>query len=159
MYEVYEELGSIVRFFYENHNKKDQLSKDTIYYEEVPKGFKEPSIYFPTPLMSSNNYTTHSFQNSYTWLVKLFDKTTTEAQESAMKLVNILANNRYFIQVFNADNTITNRYVKIDSVDMRKLDEGVMQIELRFNLAYFFNTPDYIKFVKFNINEIEKEEK
>jgi len=155
MYEEFEELGSIIKFFYENHNKKDEIA---LYFEEVPKGFKEPSIYFPTPLMSSNNYTTHSFQNSYTWIIKLFDKTTLEAQEAAMWIVNVLADKRYIIRVYNTEGIATNRYIKIDSVEARKIDMGVMQIELKFNLAYFFNKPDWTKFKEFYLKDKTKED-
>lgn len=155
MYEEFEELGSIIKFFYENHNKKDKIA---LYFEEVPKDFKEPSIYFPTPFMTSKNFTTHSFQNSYTWLIKLFDKATSEAQNTAMQLVNKLADNRYFIPIFSYDNVLTGRYVKIKNIEFRKIDMGVIQIEIKFNLAYFFNAPKYVKFQKFYIEENLKKE-
>lgn len=155
MYEKYEELGSIIKYFYENHNDKGNIN---LYYEEVPKDFKEPSLYFPTPIVSSNNFSLESFQNSFMWFIKIFDKTTLKVQETAMEITNNLAGQRYLIPIYNADGAKTNRYIRINNVNLRKIDMGVIQIELEFNLAYFFNTPDYVKFTKFYTKNKLKED-
>jgi len=155
MFEKYEELGSIVKFFYENHDRKNDLE---LYFEEVPVDFKEPSIYFPAPSIFSNFFTTHSFLNTYAWYIKIFDNSSYKAQESAMKIVNKVADNRYHIPIYNYENQATERYVKIDYIEQKKVDIGTIQIEIRFNLAYFFNREDYIKFTQFDINETVKKQ-
>lgn len=153
MFEEFEELGSIVKFFYENHNKKDKIK---LYFEEVEKEFQEPCIYFPTPLISQDNFTTTSFKNSYTWFIKLFDKSSYEAQISAMKLSNSIANNKYKIPILNYDGTKTNRYVTIKNMETRKIGEGTIEVTIVFDLCYFYSE-NYQKFVNFFVNKNIKE--
>lgn len=147
-YKGFNEIASVISFIINSHTDKNI----TYYLEEVPKDFKEPSIYFPTPSITSKNHTMQCFLWQYNWFIKVFDTTTLKAQFNAMKILQDISANRFFIQVVNEDGSKTDSYVKLMDTNLRKIDVGVMELSFRIDLGYFFPILDPDKIQKFITN-------
>lgn len=134
------EIGSIVKTF-------QSINKVPVYIDLIPKNFSVPSMYFPTPQTDSYRSSFSGFTKDYQIFVKVFDKSSLLAQNAAENITNNILENHSVIPIYNPDGTQSGYYLRIDKIVSRKIDEGVIQIEInwRSNRQFYKEKAEEIK--------------
>lgn len=117
-----------------------------IYFDDVPKEFKLPSMFYPMPeLIMSTNDTTSSYKNSYQVFINIFDDTTRKAMMKAQELAVEILNNGGKIPLIDKDGVSLNRNLKINKVSTSKVDKGISQLQIQWDSTYEFIVSDESK--------------
>lgn len=119
------EIGSIIKNFQSNNNVP-------VYIDVIPEEFKLPSMYFPTPQTEVYRSSFTSFTKDYQMFVKIFDKSSLLAQNAAENITEKILENHSVIPIYNPDGSESGYYLRIDKIVSRKIDEGVVQIEINW---------------------------
>lgn len=139
-----DEVYSIASFLTKNNEGKE------FYYDDVPKDFKTPSMYFPFPeLVDSTKDTLDSYTNSYQLFVNIFENTTTEAMKVAFNLAQIIQENNYKIPLVNSEGVSLEKRLTLNKITTNKVDLGISQIMIQWNTVYLFDAKDNVKIQNF----------
>ena len=82
------ETASIARFIIEN-----AVEGTVPYYEEMRENFAVPSVFFPSPVVSSNEHTVSSYSFIYSWSVVVFATNDDLAYENAIRIAKAIRDN------------------------------------------------------------------
>jgi len=143
-----QELGSIMSHIYRNFPGCEQ-----VYQIDIPAGFQVPSLYFPPPIITSQRFTSHSYQKGFQWFVKLFHKDQEQAFQAAEAVADSIRRNRNCIPLLNADGSATGRLKFIEAVNVRLIARAddhthTAQITIEWSSRYNFDLPSYEKMAK-----------
>jgi len=109
-----------------------------IYEEEVPEGFKVPSMYFPPAFSFDGNDTNQTFMKTFNLSVKLFHKGSHAALDAAETIADAVRAKRMIIPMINQDGTPTGDYIRLTRIDTRKGD-GFVSIIITWSSRYFYD--------------------
>ncbi len=125
------------------------------YFQELPEGFKYPSLYFPIECITKDD-TLDTYIVCYMIFMKIFQLHTYEANETAFKIIHELNRHKNKIEILNEDGATTDSYIRLSEMKMSKLDEGVVQLQLTWNTPFLFETMEPIKVQNFTFNLLKK---
>ena len=100
------------------------------YFDVVPEGMIVPSIFYPTPEMETDSFSTGAYQTDFTLFVKLFARTTAEAACMASELLRAVAGKRNKVELVDEEGKKTGKNFRIDKLHAEKIDEGVYQLSI-----------------------------
>ena len=137
------EIGSLMAYVYSKYEAE-------VYTERMPQGFTLPALYFPPPIVLSTPFTSHSFQNDYSLVIKLFHEDEQGAFSEAERVANAIRKSRYCVPRRNEDGTPANRLIIVSEIDTRMVDSGsivmgVAQITVNWKSRYVYDFPTYEK--------------
>lgn len=133
-----QELGSITRYCYDAFPCK-------VYTENSKEGFVTPSLYFP-PLGTTDRVASFStYSKTYTWSIKLFDKTSKMALTNAEVIADSIRSRRYLIPLVDFEGNLTGEYLRIKKVDTRESGDNIALIVLAWDSYYLYNKEVFAK--------------
>lgn len=111
----------------------------TPYYNELPTGFKVPSVFFPEIEVGSDreDFDTYALKNA--WYVKFFHSTTNNAKILAKRALKRIVGSRYLIPILNEDGTKTGRKIRVLRTEIKKVDDGVYQMWIDWDESYEYD--------------------
>lgn len=127
-------LGSIYSFIY-NLNKEAK-----IYYDEVPESLAVPSMYFPLPEIIPGSSTVTSYYKSNLMYINIFEKTTREAMNKAVKIVGQISDNKFKIPIMNSQGELLGVDVWILETSAKEIDTGIAQVFLRWKEENYYSS-------------------
>lgn len=140
---VEQELASIAKYM------NGITGINNIYFDEVPEGFKRPSLYFPVLEQITRGDTLTSFAYMNTWFIKVFDKETKPAFTTASNIVDTICKNKNLIPLVNEDGSPTGKGIRLKEIKLNKLDIGTIQIQVDWDSVYEFKEESYLKMQSF----------
>ncbi len=128
-----QELASII------HTVLDAAGEVTPYYHKQAKDFMVPSIYFPVPDKFSGSNSLSSYEISFMWLIKVYASDTMSAYEIASNVLEDIVSHRNLIPLYNMDGSLTGKSLRVKFPKLRKIEEGIVQIQIEWNCirAYY----------------------
>ncbi len=134
---IQDEIGSIMRFCYNKNPVK-------IYSERIPQDMILPNMYFPSPIILSSADTVSTYRNTYQLFVKVFAAKTQQAHQAAHNIAEELRRIRGIIPLIKLDGELTGEYMQINlNIQTKPLDEGVVQLTLKWDSRYLFIREEY----------------
>lgn len=130
------ELGSIAVYCLGIKPMKD-------YTRQLPQDFVRPSMYFPAPTTNLTPDFIGGYKHSAIINIKFFDVQTVDAVESAQTIADSISNNMLLVPMLNFDGTRGQGYVRIESVDVRAVDQGIGQLSIRWCSLYKYTEQTY----------------
>lgn len=127
-----QELASIARFIYDNTGIK------SVHYDEMPKNFKTPSLYFPVPEVITRGDTMLSYAIMYSWFIKIYDVSSNVAYNKAFSALNEIKQKKNLIPIINTDGTLQGKKFRIKDPRISKLDIGVIQLQIDWDSVRSF---------------------
>jgi hypothetical protein len=119
------ELGSIIAFCM-------KINPVMYYTKRVPYNIRIPSMYFPIPNLSGELNTKDTFKNDYSWYIKIFERTSPEAFKKAKNISDSILSNKSRVPEVNYNGSISGDYIQITSIDIKEIQEGVVQLTIDF---------------------------
>ncbi len=98
------------------------------YFDEVPKDFLVPCVFYPTPTFETDSFSTSSFSTTFTMYAKVIDISNVSAAWKASEIIQAVCKNRNKIPLVNESGKKTGKNFRIDNLISKKIDEGVVQI-------------------------------
>lgn len=117
------EIASLYHFIYD-------LIKLESYFDIIPQDMIIPSIFYPTPTVLTSSFSTSAFENSFKIYANIFDISSINAYEKTVEIATAIGKNRNKIPIIDDDGNATNKNVRFDSINYKKVDEGVYQLEI-----------------------------
>ena len=134
-----DEIGSIMKYC---HN----LNPVKIYPDLIPQHMTIPSMYFPVPIVVSSGDTFSSYRNSYQLFIKVFADTTQQAHEKAHIIAEGIRQNRCIIPAIAHNGVSTGESLRLSTeIQTKALDEGVVQLSLKWDSRYSYDREVYEK--------------
>lgn len=128
------EVGSITNYLV---NKAGNVK---LYTDTVPANFFVPAIYIPEPVeVDPDIDTLYTYNLKYMLKVKIFHKTTQDAYAIGTRVVNELLAERNRIPLLEIDGTKTGMYFKVICEQLQKVDQGVVNIDIKWDSRRFYN--------------------
>lgn len=137
-----QEIASIANFLYSKCSFE-------LYWSKVPENFKVPSLYFPIPQSFGDTEAVKHFEMTYNLFIKVFQPSTEAAMDSAHNLLMELMLNNSRVPLINQDGTPEGTNLKVKSLQVTELDEGVAQLQISWNSVYRLATLDVEKISEF----------
>lgn len=100
------------------------------YYTSMPQDFEVPSIYFPEPSVRNKGDTLLTYGVRYTWYVKVFAASSTEAFNHALTAVSALSAAHRTIPVIDVDGNENGSYIRTSDPTAKIIGDGVAELEL-----------------------------
>ena len=104
----------------------------TPYYRNLPQDFQVPAAYFPIPEIYTSGDTFNDYGAEYDWYIKFIHAETQEAYEMALNALTAIKQARNLIPLKAQDGKLTGKGVRIKDPELRTLDDGVVQLKIRF---------------------------
>jgi len=146
-----QEIASAIKFIL------DSSGNPAPYYWNVPQDFVVPSAYFPTPEIESSGDTLNSFNLNYSWYIKFFHKNTQSAHELAFAALTEILQNRNLIPLINEDGEFTGKGFRINDPELKKIDDGAVQLTLNWDSRRPYHKNPATKTKKFKIDTYIKD--
>lgn len=125
------EVGSILKYFYD-------LFPNQVYTDELPQGFKKPSLYFPPVQATDAGDTNMTFLKAYTLNVKLFHDNSRTANAEAERIADTLRRERSVLPIMSEDGQPSGEYLRINRIETRVGESGIAFIILSWNSRYHY---------------------
>lgn len=122
-----QELASII------HTVLEAANNPTPYYQNVPEGFDVPSVFFPVPEKFAGSSSLSSYEISYMWFIKFYASESADAFIMASNVLEHIVSRRNAIPLYNTDGTLTGKSMRIDFPRIRKIEDGVIQMQIEWN--------------------------
>lgn len=130
-------LAAAVRYIQDNSETNTKL-----YFDEIPEDFYVPSIYFQVPTTSGRKATLRSYCTTITMNVWFMASDDWSAYANAAEMRDKIMLDNCEMPVYAADGKNTERYIRVNEPDTRRIDEGINQ--LSFSIDVYFH-PEYQK--------------
>lgn len=124
---VERDTASIARFII------DAVGKTSVYYDEIPKDFQIPAIYFPTPNVDSDSDALGYYQFHYIMAVKFFHSNNESAYNMALSAINSIRSSHNYIPVVDNEGIRTGDLLRVSDPNIRKVDSGIYQVEIQWD--------------------------
>lgn len=147
-----QEIASIIKF------TLDEAGNPTPYYWNVPESFAVPAAYFPSPDIGSGGSTLRTYKMDYEWFIKFFHKTTEEAHELGLKALKAIKERRNLVPLIDTEGKATGKGVRIDDPELKKIDEGAVQLKITFTSRRPYYRPEVEKMQEYHIEQWEDSE-
>lgn len=118
------ETASIAKFIIEN-----AVEGTVPYYEEMRENFAVPSVFFPSPVVSSSEHTVSSYSFIYSWSVVVFATNDDLAYENAIRIAKAIRDNAMLIPVVDSDGQPTDDYIRITKCEINANDSYIEAIK------------------------------
>ena len=119
-----QDLASIMRFLTE------QSGSPAPYYNNVPKSFRVPAVYFPRPEITSDGDTLNTYALDFSLFVKFFHRTKEDAYELGYTALTALLDRRNRIPLIDESGSRTGRFIRIRDPTLRAVDENAVQLQI-----------------------------
>lgn len=134
------------------------LNPVKIYPERIPQNMAIPSMYFPVPIVVSSGDTFSSYRNSYQLFIKVFADTTQIAHGKAYLIGEGICRDRFIIPTVCQTGAPTGEYMRLNSdIQIKALDEGVVQLSLKWDSRYPYDREVYQKMGRFFLELVVKD--
>lgn len=147
-----QELASIIKY------TLDTTKNPSPYYYEVPQNFTVPSVYFPTPELTTGGETFLTYSVDYIWFIKLFHKTTQEAYALGLMALTAIKANRNLIPLITETGEAAGKKVRLNDPSLKTLDNGAAQLTLSWRSRRPYNAEEAIKMQRFDVEGWNKRE-
>lgn len=119
-------------------------------YTTLPRRFKIPAVYFPTPEIESGPDTLATYRLDYTWYVKFFHINGEAANALAQAVLNFIRLERNLIPLLDEDGAqIENEWIRINDPKLELLDDGTAQLIISWRsirpYENYVNEPEKLK--------------
>lgn len=104
--------------------------KATPYFEKVPKNFMVPCVFYPTPEQSGGVFSVSKYKTDFVMYIKFMAKDTMEAYSMASKVMQELMKNKRKVPLVDETGNKTGKRFQINNPVVRKVDNGVYQMEV-----------------------------
>jgi len=136
---IEQELASIIMFVLA------ASGNPTPYYWNVPEDFVFPAVFFPTPEIDSSGETFRTYRLDYVWYLKFFHTTTQAAHKIARDALEAIKKARNLIPLIDEDGEYLTegiRGIRLAEVALKPIDDGVVQLTIRFASRRPYDAPD-----------------
>jgi hypothetical protein len=147
-----QEIASIIKF------TSDAAGNPAPYYWDVPRSVAVPAVYFPSPDIGTGGDTLATYKMEYDWFIKFFHKTTEDAYALGLKALTALKVCRNLVPLIDTEGKATGRGIRIDDPELKKVDDGAVQLKITFTSRRPYNRPDVQKMQTYHIEEWEDSE-
>jgi len=128
------------------------------YFQEVPENMQTPCVFYPVPEQSGGNFSTSAYKTDFVMYVKFFDHSTGSAYELASEVLQRLMLQRGKVPIVDADGKETESRFRIGNPTLRKIDLGVVQLELSWKRYTAYDVEAATKAQEIFINWEKKKE-
>lgn len=128
------------------------------YYWNLPESFRYPAMFFPQPEITTNGDTFHTYASEYSWYIKVFSETTEQAHSIALSVLTALKEARNCIPLIDEEGQPTGKKLRLKDPSLKKLDDGVVQLDIEWTSRRPYNAPVPPKVRAINININHKED-
>lgn len=132
-------LASVVRYIQDNSKEGTKW-----YFDEIPEDFFVPSVYFQTPTISGSKATLSTYKSSYILNCWIMDLKDWDAYSRTEDLRDSILLDNCEIPLVDISGKRTGKSVRTGIPEMRKIDEGIMQLMIPFDV-YFTRQTEEIK--------------
>ena len=115
------------------------------YYWKIQQGFARPSIYFQTPEIDSGGDTVGTYYMDYMWFLVFFHEDTNKAHAMALAVYEAIKKARNLIPLLDQEGAEIDHDVRISDLNLRSVDEGAVQLTVRFRSRRPYDRPDVEK--------------
>lgn len=137
---VTSETASIAKFIIEN-----AVEGTVPYYEEMRENFAVPSVFFPSPVVSSSEHTVSSYSFIYSWSVVVFATNDDLAYENAIRIAKAIRDNAMLIPVVDSDGQPTDDYIRITKCEINANDSCAKSIDIGWRSTEFYRDVREVK--------------
>ncbi len=128
-----QEIASAIKFIH------SACGSPTPYYWNVPQDFVVPSIYFPTPEITTFGDTLSSYRYEYMWHIKCFAKVTQDAHSMALSVVTAIREARNLVPLIDVNGNVDGKGFRLLDPSMRSIEDGVCQITIQWKSPRAYN--------------------
>jgi len=121
-----QELASIMKFIL------DATDSPAPYYHTIPENFLVPSVYFPTPEITSDGETFLTYRLDYVWYISFFHSTTQDAYSMALKALTAIKESRNLIPLISDTGATTGKWLRIRDPELKKVADGAYRLVIEF---------------------------
>lgn len=101
----------------------------TPYFQQIPVDMLIPCVFYPTPQVTSKNFSLSTFALNFLMYAKVFAIDTLDAYTMASKILVAVMKNGNKIPLYNENGSSTGKNLRINNPVIKKIDECVYQIE------------------------------
>lgn len=112
-----QEAASIMRYVL------DAAGSPRPYYHNIPQAFAVPSVFFPTPEVTTGPDTFLSYGVDFQWYIKIFAKTTERAYEKGLRVLTAIQAGRRLIPLLNEEGEATGERLRINDPALKAIDD------------------------------------
>lgn len=112
-----QEAASVMRYVLE------AAGSPAPYYHNVPERFQIPSVFFPTPEVTTGPDTFVSYGADFQWHIKFFARTTEAAYEKGKRALTAIQAGRRLIPLLDADGNKTGERLRVYDPSLKALDD------------------------------------
>lgn len=143
MRELEQEVASVMQFI--NTAAGEDV---TPYYWNVPADFIVPAVYYPSPEITTNGDALNSYEMAYTWFIKFFCHEDEDAHQIALRVLTAIQGARRCIPLISMDGASTGRDFKLLDPQIRQVEPGTWQMQVRWNSPRYYDVAEIQKAVK-----------
>ena len=144
---IEQETASIIKYVLDNSGNPAP------YYYSVPQNFIVPAAYFPIPEITTRGETFRTFACEFAWFIKFFHNTTQEAYQRAYAALSAIKAARDLIPLIKQDGTLEGSGLWMRNPEVNQVDDGAVQLILRWISRRPYNDLKYLKMMKWYTND------
>ena len=137
----------------------DSTIKATSYFKEVPHNFMVPCVFYPTPEQSGGVFSVSKYKTDFVMYIKFMAKDTLEAYSMASKVMQELMKNKRKVPLVDEKGKSIRKNFQINNPVIRKVDNGVYQMEVSWKRYTSYNANIVAKAQEFFFNGVPVSEK
>ena len=143
-----QEMASIIKFILE------KAGSPPPYYNEVPEGFLLPSVYFPSPEVTSDGDTFRTYALKYAWFINFFHVDKASAYNLAFPVLTAIRKARNLIPLIGVDGKPTGDIFRIKDPSLKGVDDslGASQLTIEWDSARPYDDPESQKMTGYDLN-------
>ncbi len=145
-----QDIASIIKFV------SDKAGNPSPYYWKVPRSFMVPSVYFPTPEITTGADTLTTYSMEYVFGIMFFHKTSEKAYQLALSVLIAIRTHRNMIAVIDTTGNETNEILRVDDPKLKMLDNGAAQLEITWTSRRPYDTEAATKAGAYHIEQWNK---
>jgi len=142
-----QELASIMRFIL------DATDSPAPYYHTIPEDFLVPSVYFPTPEITSDGETFLTYRLDYVWYISFFHSTTEDAYAMAHKALTAIKEARNLIPLISDTGAATGKGLRTKDPELKKVADGAYRLVIEFASRRPYRKSDAELAQNFTVNQ------
>ena len=146
-----QEMASIIKFVL------TAAGNPAPYYYSVPKDFVIPAMYFPTPEITSDGETFVTYGLDYAWYISVFAATSRAANTMGALVLNAIRAARNLVPLIDQTGKDTSQGVRLRDPEMVTIDEGIVQIKIRWRTRRPYHFADVDKMMTYAVEYLQKD--
>lgn len=144
-YVIDPELAAICNFIVNN-----SIEKLTPYFWEMPENFRVPAIFFPVPETTNEKVTFNMIKTHLTWWIRFYAADDLQAYGIASYIQTKILLERNKIPLYSEDGRLMSKPLNIGFPFLKKVGEGIQQMEISCDQYKGLPVPNGPKVVEFN---------